>query len=291
MPAPERTAEAGRRPRIQHVLEVVRTERLSPHLVRVHLGGDGFDAFLAAADPGKLAATDTYIKMLFARPELGLEPPYDLDALREQLAPADMPSRRTYTIRSVDAAAGTIAVDFVVHGDEGIAGPWAAHASPGDRVAFNGPGGGYTPASGAVRHLLFGDDAAIPAIAAAVEVLPADAEGLVIIEVGDASDEVPLTVPAGVEVRWLHRIGPDGAVAGYGEPLVAAVMALDAPTGEVDVFAHGEREAMKRLRPVLHGEWGVPRASLSLSAYWAHGRAEDTFQAEKRAPVGQIFPE
>jgi hypothetical protein len=30
---------------------------------------------------------------------------------------------------------------------------------------------------------------------------------------------------------------------------------------------------------------------MSLSAYWAYGRAEDEFQAEKKTPVGQIFPE
>ena len=32
----------------------------------------------------------------------------------------------------------------------------------------------------------------------------------------------------------------------------------------------------------------VPRESLSISAYWAQGRAEDQFQAEKREPIGQI---
>ena len=28
---------------------------------------------------------------------------------------------------------------------------------------------------------------------------------------------------------------------------------------------------------------------MSVSAYWAYGRVEDAFQAEKRTPVGQIF--
>ena len=47
---------------------------------------------------------------------------------------------------------------------------------------------------------------------------------------------------------------------------------------------------MKSLRPLLLDR-GVARADLSLSAYWAYGRTEDAFQAEKRLPVGQIFPD
>ena len=46
---------------------------------------------------------------------------------------------------------------------------------------------------------------------------------------------------------------------------------------------------MKELRRILHTEWGLDRRSMSLSAYWAKGRSEDRFQAEKREPVGQIF--
>jgi NADPH-dependent ferric siderophore reductase len=58
-----------------------------------------------------------------------------------------------------------------------------------------------------------------------------------------------------------------------------------------EVFAHGERESIKGLRALLHDDWGIDRRALSLSAYWALGRAEDGFQAEKREAVGQIFPE
>lgn len=267
-----------------HVFDVVRTERVSPHLVRVHFGGEGVDRFIAGLDPEKADVTDSYVKILFARPELGLEHPYDMEALRDRLAPEDMPSRRTYTIRSIDREARTVAIDFVVHGDEGIAGPWAASAQPGDRVTLNGPGGTYLPSPEVDEHLLFGDESALPAILAALESLGPDARGLAIIEVGSPADEVPVAVPAGVRLRWVHR-----GERPYGEALVEAVEALDAPTAPVDVFAHGEREAIKRLRPLIHKQWGVERSRLSLSGYWAFGRVEDTFQAEKREPIGQIF--
>ncbi|MBB4140079.1 siderophore-interacting protein [Microbacterium invictum] len=202
---PEGTRPRGRG--VQTVLEVVGTEQLSPHLVRIHLGGEGFDAFIAGADTEKLAKTDKYVKMQFAKPELGLVPPYDLEALRETLDPDDMPVSRTYTIRSVDAAARSLAIDFVVHGDEGIAGPWAAGATAGDKISFSGPGAQFAPAEGDIEHLFFGDDSAIPAIDAALEALAPDARGLAIIEIGSAADEVTLSAPEGVDVRWLHRRG------------------------------------------------------------------------------------
>lgn len=265
-----------------YVFEVRATEWVAPHMVRVVIGGSEFDAFADTA--AERVSTDLYVKILFANPQLGLTPPYDLDALREKLPPEDMPSRRTYTVRSIDRDAATIAIDFVVHGDEGIAGPWAANAVPGDLVCLSGPGGKYAPDSDVDEHLFFGDDAALPAIAASIESLPGDARGRALIEVGSSDDEIPFSAPSGVDVRWLHRDG-----APHGSVLVEAVEALAAPTGSVDVFAHGERASMKRLRPLIHKEWGIDRSHLSLSAYWAAGRAEDTFQAEKRQPVGEIF--
>ncbi|MEE1622291.1 siderophore-interacting protein [Zafaria sp. J156] len=273
---------APRPQRPQTVLEVLATERLSEHMVRLTLGGEGFAGYQDKD------ATDKYVKLLFADPALGLEPPYDLDELRSRLEPEQMPVRRTYTVRSVDPDAGTLQIDFVVHGDEGIAGPWAAAAQPGDKLCFNGPGGMYSPDPAAGWHLLAGDESALPAIASALEAMGPDARGIAYLEVASAADELELSAPAGIELRWLHR---GGTFSPETTRLAAAVMAGQWLDGDVQVFAHGEREMIKALRRYLADERGIPRQRMSLSAYWAHGRAEDTFQAEKREPIGQIFPE
>ena len=273
------TAQAPRRARPQTVLEVLETSWVGPHMVRVVAGGPGFAAFTTNEH------TDKYVKVYFAKPELGLEPPYDVQALRETLAPEDLPVTRTYTVRWVDAEAQRLAIDFVVHGDEGLAGPWAAAVRPCERIVFAGPGGGYAPDPSADHHVLVGDDSALPAIAAALEALPRDAVGHALVEVATDADVQPVDAPAGVEVTWLLR---GDTPAGEASLLADAVTALDWPDGRVQVFAHGEREAMKALRRVF-AERGVPRADLSLSGYWAYGRTEDRFQAEKREPIGQIF--
>lgn len=280
--------------RPQWVFVVDRTELLTPHLVRVHLGGPAFDGFVAEATPERLTATDKYVKLLFASPELGLTPPYDLDELRSKLAPEDLPVRRTYTVRSIDRASGTIALDFVIHGDAGVAGPWAVTAQAGDLLSLSGPAGTYSPTSdAAVEHLIVGDDSAIPAIAAALENMPDAARGLGIIEVDSALDELALDRPAGIELRWLHRSSrdtrPDSEQPQSAGLLVEAVRQLSPRSGPVQVFAHGERSAMKEMRAILQDVWGIERQAMSLSAYWAFGRAEERFQAEKREAIGQIF--
>ncbi len=79
-----------RRNRPQHVLTVVKTEEVSPHLVRVTARGDSLADFGDSALPG-LPNTDSYVKLLFADPELGLQPPYDL----AELPPEQRPVTRT----------------------------------------------------------------------------------------------------------------------------------------------------------------------------------------------------
>ncbi|WP_102160661.1 siderophore-interacting protein [Zhihengliuella halotolerans] len=269
-------------PKPQVVMEVVAARRLGDHFVRLTLGGDGFASFQDKP------ATDKYIKLLFADPALELTPPYDMQELATQLAPEQMPVRRTYTVRRVDHAAGTIDVDFVIHGDEGLAGPWAANAAPGDVVCFMGPGGMYAPDPEADWHLLVGDESALPAISTALEAMDPAARGEAYLEVASAEDELELDAPAGIRVHWLHR---GAAFTPETTGLVDAVVEGDWHAGDVQVFAHGERESMKQLRAHLTDVRGIDRKRMSLSAYWAYGRAEDAFQAEKREPVGQIFPE
>ena len=273
------TSLAGRaRPaRPQAVLTVQRREWLSPHTVRIHAGGPGFDALRMNE------FTDKYAKIIFADPGLGLIPPYDLTALRESLPAERQPVTRTYTLRRADAERQQLMIDFVVHGDEGIAAPWAARAEPGDILAMSGAGGAYRPDPGSDWHLLAGDESALPAICSALEALPADARGLAYLETCDSGEYLDVTPPSGVEVIWLHRPEPGSRPRLLAEALAAGSWL----PGRVDVFAHGERESMKAVRSVLKARLG-DGDQLSLSGYWASGRTEDVFQSEKRQPIGQV---
>src|SRR5690625_871300 len=172
--APER---AVRRKGAQAVLEVRGKRRLSPRLLRVTLGGDQY------SELRRNHHSDAYVKLLIASEESGLLPPYDLDAIRES-APEHLPTRRTYTVRCWDDEAQTLDIDVVLHGDSGDAGVaarWADAAQPGDRIALTGAGGGYSPEPESTFHLLIGDHAALPAIAAALESMEPGARGLALV--------------------------------------------------------------------------------------------------------------
>ena len=270
-------APRERRARPQAVLSVQRREQLNAHLVRIVAGGPGMAQFR----PNDF--TDKYVKLIFVDPGLGLTPPYDLDELRASLPPEQRPVTRTYTVRSVDLDAQRLTLDFVTHGDEGLAAPWAAAAEPGDLLALTGAGGAYRPDPDLDWHLFAGDESALPAISAALEALDSGARGIAYLETADAGHYLDAVVPAAVDVIWLDRPEP-----GTQPQLLADAISSGAwPAGRVGVFAHGERESMKAVRAALRGRLGE-RDELSLSGYWAYGRTEDRFQAEKREPVGRI---
>jgi NADPH-dependent ferric siderophore reductase len=259
-----------RNPRPKHA-RVARTERLTPHMIRVVLAVDP----AAALDIG--AYTDHYVKLLFAPEGVVYPEPLDLEEVRASLPRERWPRTRTYTVRAWDPGTREMTVDFVHHGDEGLAGPWAARARPGDSLWFQGPGGGYAPDPAADWHLLAGDESALPAVAAAVEQLPPGARAKVFVEVAGPEEEQKLPTAADAEVVWLHR-----GSRPIGASLVETVAALEFPPGDVHVFVHGEAGFVKELRRHLRLDRGIPRDRMSVSGYWRRGADEDGWQASKR---------
>jgi NADPH-dependent ferric siderophore reductase len=259
-------------------LEVLRSERVSAHLQRVVLGGPG----LAAFEPSPCA--DSYVKLLFLADGVEYPEPFDLDLVRTTFPAEAQPVLRTYTVRHVDLDAGELVIEFVVHGDAGVAGPWAATVQPGARIHALGPGGGYTPDPEADVHLLVGDESALPAIAVSLEALPADAHAVVFAEVGGPEDEVALVTKAALDVHWLHR---GDAEPGTTTLLDDAVRAWPWPEGRVQAFVHGESALLKTVRPYVRER--VDRRDLSVSAYWRRGVTEEGFREWKHAQKDAVI--
>lgn len=234
-------------------LVVQRTEELTPRLRRIVLGGPGFDQYL----PFHLTSTDTYVKLIFGE--------------------GDGAVRRTYTIRWVDRQARELAIDFVTHGDEGLAGPWASAAKPGDTLRFVGPGGGYRPMPEADHQLFVGDEASLPAIAASLEVLEPGTPATAFVEVDGPDYQIDLPTPGDLTIHWLYR---DGAAPGSTTLLDDAVRAWPFPSGRVQAFVHGESALLKSVRPYLL-DGRVARSDISVSAYWRRGVDEIGFRAWK----------
>ncbi|MFC3848552.1 siderophore-interacting protein [Corynebacterium hansenii] len=259
--------------RIISTFTVTASDRISPTMQRVTF--DVSDIAPFAENPH----TDAYVKLLFDTADAATP------------APDAAPTMRTYTVHSIDAEAGTLAIDFALHGDgdtPGIASAWAVDARPGDIIDARGPGGAYSPDPAAAHHLICGDATAIPAIAAAVRELPADASADVVVEAPDYADVDLIPNHPGASIT--HVTPAHGTDAAPGDALVEMTTAIvgklaSRPTHDpagIQVFVHGEAHAvMKRIRPMLK-DAGIPVRGASISGYWRVGRTEEGFRTWKK---------
>jgi NADPH-dependent ferric siderophore reductase len=252
---------------------VLRSERVTPHMQRITLGGGdlerfrfrGFDQWFRLAVP---VSDGTRFERLPDSFGLG-------GYLRYLTLPkGTRPVIRNYTVRAYRAEPAELDVDFVVHGDAGVAGPWASDVEPGSplaEVAFIDQGCGWSP-----RHhdggphesvLLVGDESGLPAVAGILRDLPRDAGGHAVIELFDERDRQEVDAPEGVQVHWVTR-APGAAPGAAALPAVQGLPALE---GRVAAFAVGESAVATGVRRHLVAERGVPKADVTFCGYWKRG--------------------
>lgn len=255
------------------VLTVRRAWNLTPRMRRVSFTG---------IDLGRYATPDQiHCRLLFQ--EKGVVNPQwpHLDDHGRIIWPAaGTLTSRIFTIRRVDPAAGTLDIDFVLHGTSGPGvgpgfGPgvsWATAAVPGDIVGILGPAAyGPRPAD---WYLLAGDETGLPGIARIVEGLPASARGIALIEIADAAERQEIACPPGVDIRWLHR---DGAAPGTTTLLSDALRAVDLPADRDGVFAWigAEYGAFRAMRSYLRNDVGLDASRMIAFSHWRRGMSEE----------------
>lgn len=246
------------------VLTVREVSDLTPRLRRVTFEG---------RDLARYAASDQiHCRLLFQGKDVA-EPQWPRlnDDGRIVWPASGVLASRIFTVRRVDPEAGTLDIDFVLHGGDGPGATWAASAAPGDIVGILGPAAhGPRPAA---RYLLAGDETGLPGIARILEELPATATGVALIEVADAAEEQEIDGPPGVDIRWLHR---DGAAPGTTSLLVDALRAEDLRGVGDDLFAWvgAEYSAFRDMRSYLRNEVGLSASQMVAFSHWRHGMSE-----------------
>jgi NADPH-dependent ferric siderophore reductase len=249
--------------RVRHTLkvravEVLRTQRLSPHCVSVTFGGAALHDFASAS-------FDDHVKlMLPASPEAELLLPVPGPDGPKMPEGAPRPLMRDYTPRRFDAAAAELDIEFMLHGD-GPAARWAATVAPGMKAGIGGPRSSFVVPVGFDWHLLIGDESALPAIARRLEELPATARAIAVIETVDEADRRTLATRAQLELHWLNGDSR--------EALADVVGRLHLPAGEGYAWAAGEAAAMAATRQVLVGTHGLSKERVRAAAYWKRGAA------------------
>lgn len=214
---------------------VARTERVTPHMLRVTLSGEDLDSFVHLG-------FDQWFRLAI--------PVHDGDRLDKvpskfnfgtllkfmAMPKGSRPVIRNYTVRNFRSAGdgrnAEMDVDVVIHGTSGVAGPWAESAEPGAPVALIDQGCGWKPVP-AAQSLIVAEESGMAAALGILRDMPRDATGHAIIEVFDERD-----VPA-----------------------------------DLYAFTVGESALIKGVRRHLVNDRGVPKANVTFCGYWKIGKA------------------
>ena len=208
-------------------------------------------------------------RVLLAAPTLAplpLSPGQDVGLMLTD--PTGRAVRRRYTLTRVDPVAATVVLDGIRHGP-GPGADWFGGASVGDEVEVFGPRGKITPPRPGAFVLFVGDESALPAFAELAAALPSRGQAVGVVEVADATEELPVPSPAALRIDWVHR---DGRPGGGSDLLARALAAADLPGGPGQAYLFGESRAVVALRPILAGR-GLAGPDVLLKGYWnATGR-------------------
>ena len=232
-------------------LEVIRSTRLTKHMLRITLGGDGLSTFPENQE-------SAYVKLLFPQPD------------------NEQPLKRSYTIRHQRPM--ELDIDFVLHNPKGPASSWAVQAKSGDLILVSGPGPRKLIHHAADWFLLVGDMAALPSISVNLEQLPPDSVGHAVIEIPCEDDIQTLIHPRGMELHWEVNPQPDPS----GEFLLSRLQRLPWLAGQPAVWAACEFSSMRKLRGFFRQEKQIPTSHLYLSSYWKLGQPDEGHKQAKR---------
>ncbi|MGW1612299.1 siderophore-interacting protein [Streptomyces sp. NPDC002285] len=263
-------------------LQVVRTRRLGPSLVRVTFAGTDLHAFHSDG-------CDQSLSLFLPHPGQS-EPQVPLElgdgwwqGWRE--LPDDVRAvMRSYTLRALRRNPDEIDIDFVLHTPAGPASAWAARATAGDRVLLLGPAIAdnrairFRPPQDTDLVVIWGDDTAVPAVSAILETLPAGTRARVWLEVHDAGDIQDLVTEADAEITWLVQEGtrPEGSPMALDTIRAAQLPAAAHPY----VWIAGESGCVKALRRHFVGEHGVDRRRVTFVGYWRQGLSEEQLREQ-----------
>ncbi|MBK3641593.1 siderophore-interacting protein [Streptomyces sp. MBT33] len=263
-------------------LQVTRTRRLGPSLVRVTFTGEDLAQCLSHG-------LDQSLSLFVPHPgQSAPVVPLDLgdgwwQAWRE--LPDDVRAvMRSYTLRALRHDPDEIDIDFVLHTPAGPASAWAARAVAGDNVLILGPAIAdnrairFRPPEDSDLMVLWGDESALPAVSSVLESLPPGTPARVWLEVRDAGNIQDLPTAADAEITWLVRDDDSEC-----SPLALhALRAARLPLAERPyVWIAGESGCVKELRRHFVRERGIDRRRVTFVGYWRQGLSEEQLRAQE----------
>ncbi|CFR26071.1 siderophore-interacting protein [Yersinia frederiksenii] len=264
------------RPTPPRLVQVKRTVDLSPHLRRIT-----FESPTLQNYPPECGGAHLKVFLPLAGQ---IQPELPVLGEKGPVWPAAevRPIVRTYSVRAIRPELGEIDIEFALHDHSGPAVNFARNAKPGDWLGITNPGGPETLLPPAAYSYLVGDPSSLPAIAALLETLPADAEGHAIIRVDTPQDVLDLSKPAGVELSWV--IGGTEKT----KDVINQFCALNLPMEEATFWIAGEDSLVVQLRRYLRREKGCERQQLYAIPYWREGLNEEDYHHKRHEVMDNI---
>ncbi|MBP2498308.1 NADPH-dependent ferric siderophore reductase [Methylobacterium sp. PvP062] len=222
-------------------LTVQRVERVTPGMLRIHLGGPELAGF-------KSLSPDDHVKLF---------------------VPGSGGERRDYTPRRFDSEAGELSLDFALH-EAGPATRWALGTKPGDIIEIGGPRGSMIVPFDFDWWLLVGDETALPAIGRRLEELPQGVPVTTVVAIAGQAEEQRFDTAAAHRAIWVHRpLGEADDPARVLDALAKIIL----PPGDGFVWAAAEAGVARAIRVQVEA-LGHPSAWLKASGYWKKGVAD-----------------
>lgn len=245
------------------VLKLKEKRYVTPHYLRVVLEGEELENFKDArvGDNNKLAIPkDKNVPLSL---EESANPNYTI---------------RTYTLKGLDLEKGEMTIDFVTHGDVGVASLWAINAEKGDEIGVFMKAKTKPFYQLADWYCFVGDHPALPVISTILELLPEDAVGSVILEVYGHEDVIELQKPKNIEITWLFNSTP-----GQNSTLVEKFSDFDLNAHKKPfIFVAAEYNSVKAIQKILRNIENLERKQWYAYSYWKYGQAEDKSKFQRK---------
>ena len=224
----------------RRTLTVLASERLTPSMLRLRLGGPEMAGFVSASP-------SDHVKLFVP------------DGAGGQVM-------RDYTPRRFDTDEGWLEIDFALH-DAGPATLWALQARVGDRAEIGGPRGSQVIGGPIAAWLLIGDETALPSIARRIEGLAPGTPVTSLVAIPSDADRQRIATQARHRALWVSRADATDAA-----PLLAAFAAL--PLADATfVWIAAEAGVARALRDAALAR-GVLPEWLRAAGYWVAGQAD-----------------
>lgn len=249
----------------KNILFVQKVVRITPNMIRVTLIGEHLRTVGKQHEGGNC-------KLILPEANTSID---DFTARLDEKGAFPV---RTYTVRHARRRQKEIDIDFVSHGDSGPGSRWAESAKVGSFLGFMGPSMAKVTRFDAQWYFLAADLSALPMVAATIEAMPADAQGVAIIEVPSLLDQQEIESPKNIDIHWVvhaDRLEYSLAQARFAQ-------AIEWPECRVQVCVAGESNTIKSLKKILLNEKGVAKSDSYISGYWKIGLIEPEHQQFKK---------